>query len=313
MRFVQFSTASGICPGVLVGTDHLVNLKTASAADTKRFRSPLSSVLDLLQQGEEALNGVRALVDELVRAREGDRRGIPDGVLLKRDTVTLVAPLLHPQKIIGVGLNYGDHCRENHLEPPKKPITFAKYPSAIIGPEEAIDLHPECTQQVDYEAELGVVIGKVTRQVSREEAMASVAGYTIINDVSARDIQFSEGQWVRAKSLDTFCPLGPVLVSRDEIPNPHSLEISCTLGGETVQHSNTRHLLFDVPYLVSFLSQGSTLLPGDVISTGTPGGVGYYRKPQRFLMEGDTVQIEIEQIGVLRNPVVRAVEQPAAG
>ena len=133
--------------------------------------------------------------------------------------------------------------------------------------------------------------------------MDYVAGYTIVNDVSARDIQFAEKQWVRAKSLDTFCPLGPALVTKDEVPDPHSLDITCILNGKVVQHSNTMHLLFGVPFLVSFLSRSITLLPGDIISTGTPGGVGYYRKPQLFLKPGDTVQVEIERIGILSNPV----------
>jgi 2-keto-4-pentenoate hydratase/2-oxohepta-3-ene-1,7-dioic acid hydratase in catechol pathway len=224
-------------------------------------------------------------------------------VLLERSGVRLAAPVLGPQKIIGVGLNYRDHCEENNLPPPPSPVTFSKYPSAVIGPEEEIMLHPEDTHQVDYEAEFAVVMGKEARGVPERNALQYVAGYTILNDISARDIQFAEKQWVRAKSLDTFCPLGPAIVTRDEISDPHSLDIRCVLNGREVQHSNTGQLLFGVGALIAFLSSSITLFPGDIISTGTPGGVGYYRTPQLFLKSGDTVEAEVERIGILRNPV----------
>jgi 2-keto-4-pentenoate hydratase/2-oxohepta-3-ene-1,7-dioic acid hydratase in catechol pathway len=303
MRLVQFFAGADICPGVLAGDDHIVNLKAAAFAYPEKLRSPIDSIISLLRQGDKAMNDVRAVVDALSLTITAHSQSIPEGVVLGRSSVKLAAPILNPQKIIGVGLNYRDHCEENNLEPPHSPITFAKYPSAIIGPEEAISLHPEETQQVDYEAEFAVVIGRQARRVSEHEAMDYVAGYTIVNDVSARDIQFAEKQWVRAKSLDTFCPLGPVLVTKDEVPDPHSLDITCILNGKVVQHSNTKHLLFGVASLVSFLSRSITLLPGDIISTGTPGGVGYYRKPQLFLKPGDIVQVEIERIGILSNPV----------
>jgi acylpyruvate hydrolase len=303
MKLVQFVLGTEIHPGVLAGDDHVVDLKAAATAYPGRLRVPVDSILPILRGGDQALKDVRAVVDDLLLAITGRPRSIPEGVVLRKSSVTLVAPILNPQKIIAVGLNYRDHCEENNLEPPRSPITFAKYPSAIIGPEETIMLHPDETQQVDYEAEFAVVIGKEARRLSEHEVMDCVAGYTIVNDVSARDIQFAEGQWVRAKSLDTFCPLGPVIVTKDEVPDPHSLDIKCILNGKVVQHSNTRHLLFGIPALVSFLSRSITLLPGDLISTGTPGGVGYYRKPQLFLKPGDRVQVEIERIGVLANPV----------
>jgi 2-keto-4-pentenoate hydratase/2-oxohepta-3-ene-1,7-dioic acid hydratase in catechol pathway len=303
MRLVQFFAGADICPGAFAGDDHIINLKAAAIAYPEKLRSPIESIIALLRQGDQAMKDVRGVVDDLSLAIAAHSRNIPDGVVLGRSSVKLAAPILHPEKIIGVGLNYRDHCEENNLEPPRSPITFAKYPSAIIGPEEAIALHPEDTRQVDYEAELAVVIGREARSLSEHEAMDYVAGYTIVNDVSARDIQFAEKQWVRAKSLDTFCPLGPALVTKDEVPDPHSLDITCILNGMVVQHSNTKHLLFGVPSLVSFLSRSITLVPGDIISTGTPGGVGYYRKPQLFLKPGDTVQVEIERLGILRNPV----------
>jgi len=303
MRLVQFVLGTEIHPGVLAGDDHVVDLHAAAVAYPERLRLPVDSILSLLRQGDQALKDVRAIVDDLALAISGLPQSIPEGVVLRKSRVTFVAPILNPQKIIGVGLNYRDHCEENKREPPRSPITFAKYPSAIIGPEETIMLHPDDTQQVDYEAEFAVVIGKQARRLSEHEAMDYVAGYTIVNDVSARDIQFAEGQWVRAKSLDTFCPLGPAIVTKDEVPDPHSLDIKCILNEDVVQHSNTKQLLFGVPSLVSFLTRSITLLPGDIISTGTPGGVGYYRKPQIFLKPGDHVRVEIERIGVLGNPV----------
>jgi 2,4-didehydro-3-deoxy-L-rhamnonate hydrolase len=303
MRLVQFHGGSNICPGALLDSDHVVNLTAAAHAYPHRFPVSIDSVISLLRQGDSAIRDLRAFLDELTLEIAGHSATIPEGVVLKRSGVRLAAPVLSPQKIIGVGLNYRDHCEENRLKPPEFPITFAKYPSAIIGPEEAIDSHPDVTRQVDYEAEFAVVIGKQARGVSVREAMDYVVGYTIVNDVSARDLQFAEGQWTRAKSLDTFCPLGPALVTKDEIPDPHALEIRCILNGETVQHSNTKHLLFGVSYLVSHLSRSMSLFPGDIISTGTPGGVGYYKRPQLFLKNGDQVEVEIEGIGVLRNPV----------
>jgi 2-keto-4-pentenoate hydratase/2-oxohepta-3-ene-1,7-dioic acid hydratase in catechol pathway len=304
MRLVQFFAGGEVCPGVLLGSDHLVNLRTASLAYPDRIHTPIDSMISLLQQGDTVMGQVRALIADLSSGIAGPAHGGVENIVQLVRGIKFAAPVLSPQKIIGVGLNYRDHCEENHLKPPKFPITFSKFPSAIIGPEEAIDLHADVTQQVDYEAEFAVVIGKRACRVSEREALEYVAGYTAVNDVSARDLQFAEGQWVRAKSLDTFCPLGPALVTRDEIPDPHTLDISCAVNGEIVQHSNTRNLLFGVQRLVSHLSSSITLLPGDIISTGTPGGVGYYRKPPLFLKRGDRVEVEIERIGILSNPVL---------
>jgi len=217
--------------------------------------------------------------------------------------IQIKAPIYNPQKIIAIGLNYRDHCEENSVEPPKDPVIFAKFPSAIIGPADFIVWSPQVTSQVDYEAELAVIIGREAKGVKVREALDYVAGYTIANDVSARDIQVRDGQWVRAKSLDTFCPLGPYLVTKDEIDNPHNLNIKSTVNGKVMQQSSTRYLIFKIPYLVSFLSQAFTLYPGDIICTGTPAGVGVYRNPQVFLKRGDVVTVEIEKLGKLTNPV----------
>jgi 2-keto-4-pentenoate hydratase/2-oxohepta-3-ene-1,7-dioic acid hydratase in catechol pathway len=180
---------------------------------------------------------------------------------------------------------------------------FVKFPTAVIGPGEAITWPEGASSKVDYEAELAVVIGRRARNVAAAQAYDVIAGYTIANDVSARDVQFSDGQWVRGKSFDTFCPLGPYLLTADEVENPHGLRIRCILNGRVLQDSSTDQLIFDIPTLVEFISRTSTLLPGDVICTGTPDGVGVFRDPPVFLKPGDLVEVEIEKLGKLSNPV----------
>lgn len=303
MRLVQFYSGGKIKPGAIVGENHILDLQAAASIFPTILSSPVDDMISLLWEGEAAIREVRNLVEHIAGRLQNSVPSIPEEVLLRRQNVKLAAPIHNPQKIIAVGLNYRDHCEENNLDPPQFPVTFAKYPSAIIGPDEKITWPPDVTQQVDYEAEFAIVIGKKARYISEDEAMEHVAGYTILNDVSARDLQFADGQWVRAKSLDTFCPLGPALVTKDEIPDPHNLDLKCIVNGKTVQHSNTRHLIFGTSYLVSYLSKCFTLYPGDIISTGTPGGVGYYQKPQLFLKPGDTVTIEIEKLGQLTNSV----------
>jgi acylpyruvate hydrolase len=257
-----------------------------------------------LEAGEQAWETAAQLL-ELVEERlpGGEKELIAGGLLYPKDQVRLRPPVPDPQKIIAIGLNYIDHCQEQGVKLPKEPVIFAKYPSALIGPGEPITWPAGLTAQVDYEAELAVVIGRRARAVPAERAFDYVAGYTILNDVSARDLQFADKQWVRAKSLDTFCPLGPALVSKDEVGDPHQLKIRCYLNGKLVQDSTTANLIFDIPYLVSFLSQAFTLVPGDIIATGTPGGVGVFRRPQIFLKAGDLVEAEVERLGILSNPV----------
>ncbi len=207
-----------------------------------------------------------------------------------------------PQKIVCVGLNYKDHAEEQNVPLPDRPILFAKWPNTLIAPGEPIVI-PTITQQVDYEAELGVVIGSRVRSVSVENALEAVAGYVCVNDVSARDLQYTDKQWVRGKSLDTFCPIGPRLASASEIPDPQALRIRAILNGEVMQDSSTANMVFGVAEIVSFVSQAITLEPGDLIATGTPAGVGVFRDPPVFLKPGDEVTIEIEGIGALTNPV----------
>jgi 2,4-didehydro-3-deoxy-L-rhamnonate hydrolase len=213
------------------------------------------------------------------------------------------APIARPQKVIGIGLNYEDHAAETGADIPDKPIVFAKYSNTVIGPGEAIRI-PPITEQADYEAELAVVIGSAARNVSESEALGHVFGYANANDVSSRDLQFSEGgQWTRSKSIDTFCPLGPYIATRDEIEDPQDLSIRCILNGEVMQDGTTAKMIFSVAEIVSFLSQGMTLVPGDVIVTGTPPGVGSARDPQVWLKAGDEITIEIDGLGALTNSV----------
>jgi 2-keto-4-pentenoate hydratase/2-oxohepta-3-ene-1,7-dioic acid hydratase in catechol pathway len=211
-------------------------------------------------------------------------------------------PIDRPQKIVCVGLNYRDHAEEQGTELPKAPLLFAKWPNTLIGPGEPIVI-PPVTEQVDYEAELGVVIGERIRGVSEENALEAVRGYLCLNDVSARDLQFSDRQWVRGKSLDTFCPVGPELVPAAQIADPQSLAIRAIVNGEVLQDSSTEQMIFGVAQIVAYVSRAITLEPGDLIATGTPAGVGAFREPPIFLQAGDEVTIEIEGIGALTNPV----------
>ncbi len=211
-------------------------------------------------------------------------------------------PIERPGKIVCVGLNYHDHAEEQGVELPSEPLLFAKWPTSVIGPGEVIVIPPIVTK-CDYEAELGVVIGERVKAVSKENALEAVRGYVCANDVSARDLQFSDGQWTRGKSPDTFCPVGP-MVARDAITDPHDLTIQAIVNGEVLQDSSTANLIFGVDDVISYVSQTTTLEPGDLILTGTPAGVGVFRDPQRLLQPGDEVTITIELIGSLTNPVI---------
>jgi len=212
-------------------------------------------------------------------------------------------PAVTPGKIICIGRNYYDHAVEGGSEPPASPLIFTKLPNALTAHEAPVTLHA-ISQQIDFEAELAVVIGRQARRVSEAEALDHVYGYSCLNDISARDLQFSDGQWIRGKSLDGFAPLGPWIVTRDEIANPQALAIEGRLNGQVMQRSNTGQMIFPVAYLIHYISQGITLEPGDVIATGTPEGVGVFRNPPVLLQPGDQFEVELEGIGVLRNPFV---------
>lgn len=219
------------------------------------------------------------------------------------EAAEIQAPL-RPGKIVAIGLNYRDHIAEAKLEEPATPLVFAKFPSSVIGPGASIEIHRELTKRVDWEVELGVVIGRRMRWVAESEALDHVLGYTVANDVSARDVQFSDGQWTRGKSFDTFCPVGPWIVTRDEIPDPQNLTLTTRINGEIMQQGTTNDMVFSVAEILTFCSRSFTLEPGDLVLTGTPWGCGEFMDPPRSLANGDEVEVEIEGIGCLRNPVV---------
>ncbi len=248
------------------------------------------SMLDLILAGDKL---VKSLSISLKNEKNGDPITLKD----------YDAPLKHPSKIVAIGLNYVDHASESKMELPNHPLVFAKFPSSIISAADPVQIPEYVTDQVDYEVELGVIIGKKAKNVKREDALKYVFGYTVLNDVSARDLQFEDGQWVRAKSLDTFCPLGPVIVTADEIPDPQNLNLGCSVNGETLQNASTKDMIFGVADIISKLSQSFTFEPGDIIATGTPSGVGLGRKPPFYMKPGDVMKTWIEGIGEMINPI----------
>jgi 2-keto-4-pentenoate hydratase/2-oxohepta-3-ene-1,7-dioic acid hydratase in catechol pathway len=249
------------------------------------------TVDELLANVPKALRKLKAALD----VARIERDGAP------LEEARLAAPVPRPGKIVAIGRNYPDHNVEQGSVPPAVPLVFAKFPSALIGHRSEIRWTTGLTSQVDWEAELGVVIGRTARNVSEAEALDYVLGYTVINDVSARDLQWSDKQWVRAKSLDTFAPMGPVLVTADEIANPDDLAISCDVNGREMQSDRTSSMFHSVRRVISFCSESFTLEPGDIIATGTPGGVGAFRDPPIFLHDGDVVTVTVEGIGSLVN------------
>lgn len=237
------------------------------------------------------------MIDFIMTSHEYKSTGHP----IPLDEVSWAPPLSFPPKILAIGLNYHAHIEEGNEKIPKTPIIFSKLLSSLTGHKGEITWNPALTNKVDFEAELAVIIGKKSYDCPEEEVMDIIFGYACANDVSARNLQFGDGQWLRGKSLDTFCPLGPWIATRDEIPDPHSLEIKSWLNGDLMQHSNTGRMIFKIPSLLSFLSKSFTLMPGDVILTGTPEGVGAFRDPPVFMKEGDEIIIDIKGIGKLEN------------
>lgn len=249
-------------------------------------------LLGLIQEGGGALDAVKAKVSAW------------DGADHALDTVTLHAPVSQPSKVIGIGLNYIDHCREAGLDVPEHPVVFTKHSSSITGPYDDVVCYRDICQELDYEVELGVIIGKPAFRISEAAALDHVFGYTTVNDVSARDLQLRPpGQWDLGKSLDTFCPYGPGIVTADEIADPQTLDLSLRVNGVEKQRSNTSNMIFGVANLIAFLSQGITLMPGDLIATGTPFGVGLGMKPPVYLENGDVCEAEVDGVGVIRNRI----------
>lgn len=263
-------------------------------------------MLGFLWGGDLAMAAARQVEE---RARKAHAAGEPvlgpagQRVEYPVGAVRISAPIPRPGKIICLGLNYADHAAETGHPKPPAPILFAKYANSVIGPGDPIVL-PPASSEVDYEVELAFVVGKVARSVPLERAYDYIAGYTILNDVSARDLQRETSQWFRGKSPDTFAPTGPYVVTRDEVPDPQALDVRLWLNGELMQSSNTRNLIFDVPFLLHHISKTITLEPGDLVSTGTPSGVGAARSPMVFLKPGDAVRLGIGNLGILENPVV---------
>ncbi len=303
MKLVTFAVAGQTHWGAARG-DTLVDLNLARAmflaAHGHEARFLAKDALDFIQQGEEAIDAANETLEFL-----GSR--VVEGMVFKTDAVRWLAPLPNPPKIVAIGLNYRVHQQEaTNIPKPAYPVLFPKFPNSINGPGEAITWDATLTQQVDYEAELGVVIAKRARRVAAADALNYVFGYCNLNDISARDLQFDpQGgqQWTRGKSLDTFCPIGPYIVTKDELADPQNLSIRCTVNGEVRQETNTRDMIFGVAQLIEFISHGITLMPGDIIATGTPPGVGHYRNPPVYLKPGDVVQVEVEKLGRLTNPV----------
>jgi acylpyruvate hydrolase len=303
MRLVTYSAGGPSRAGCDV--DGLI-VDLAGAARGRGGAALPDTLVGLLEAGTSAMDGARAIVQAVSAELRAGRRpagATDEPIVLPRNEVRLHAPIPRPGKIICLGLNYADHVAETHAELPKAPIYFAKFANAIIGPGDAIVL-PQASEKMDYEAEFAFVIGRRAKHVPLAEALDYVAGYMNLNDVSARDLQGETSQWYRGKGGDTFAPCGPYLVTRDEVPDPHALDVRCWLNGELMQSSNTRHLIFNVPYLIHHLTRTTTLEPGDVITTGTPSGVGMARTPPRFLKPGDVVRVEVSGLGMLENPCV---------
>jgi len=310
MKLLTFVAGPGPRFGVVVG-DEVWDANLAMAAHQQEKGSPSpyaaaeaavpSSMRQFLQGGPAAR---RTLEEALTALRRPGKLEGPRGerVRYSLNGLHFKAPILDPPKIVAIGLNYADHAKEGGNPIPEIPVTFAKYANAVLGHGEAIP-YPRGTQKLDYEVELAVVIGRRGKYISKERALDHVAGYTIFNDVSARDIQYADKQIMRGKAGDGFAPMGPYLVTPDEVGDPHNLALETRVNGEVRQSSSTNQFIFDIPHLLAFLSQCFTLEPGDVIATGTPPGVGIHRKPPLLLKAGDTVTMTIEKLGTLENPI----------
>jgi len=303
MKLCTFESNRRLRVGSVAG-QYVVNLAAAAAAMCKLKIDPeLFCCMECLLEVPQALTAARK-VDLAARVMATREKKAPK-FLVPVAGIKYGPPVPQPPKVLCIGQNYADHCREQNVPLPQVPELFCKFATSICGCGDPIVLH-KATTQVDYEVELAFVIGKRGRNIPKDRALQHVFGYMIFNDVSARDLQFKSKQWTRGKSPDTFAPTGPWLVTRDEIADPHDLTIRTWLNGQRMQDSNTSNLVFGVPALIEFLSQTITLEPGDIVATGTPPGVGCFRKPPVFLKPGDIVKMEIAGLGTLVNPVVAA-------
>jgi 2-keto-4-pentenoate hydratase/2-oxohepta-3-ene-1,7-dioic acid hydratase in catechol pathway len=296
----QIRTGAVVRESVVDLTDIVASIEIpadrAEALAQRGVSLPAGGMLRLLYAGPRAVHELAQRVEVLARD-PARRRPLKE--------TTLLAPIPRPGKIVAVGRNYADHARETGVDPFEKPRIIAKLPSSATGPGAAVK-RPAAVTKMDFEAELAVVIGEFASGVPRAKALDCVAGYTALNDLSAREFQFdvSPPQTTFAKSMDGFCPMGPWLVTKDEIPDPQALELGCRVNGEAMQHGSTADMIFPVDRLIEYLTQYMTLEPGDVIATGTPAGVGAFRKPPVWLKPGDRVRIEISRVGILENAIV---------
>lgn len=302
MKLVTFIAGNETRWGAARG-DTLIDLNLARAfylaSRGQEAKYLAKDVLDFIRQGDDTLDAAEETLEHLGRHHV-------DGLEFPASAAKILAPISNPSKIVAIGLNYWDHIREQNGTPPAYPILFPKFPSSLIGPGEPITWDPAMTQKVDYEAELGIIIGKRAKRVSAKDALDYVFGYCNLNDVSARDLQYDDKggrQFTRGKSLDTFCPIGPYIVTKEEIHDPQNLRIRSTLNGNVVQDGNTKEMINSVAQLIEFITQGITLEPGDLIASGTPAGVGNYRKPPVYMKSGDRIEVEVEGLGRLSNPV----------
>ncbi len=307
MKLVNFSTGGGPRIG-LVSDGTVIDLLSASQRHGLHADEAFNDMQSFIEGGIAARASARSLAEIEQNAKTAST---PPGSTPLSE-VNLLAPVPHPGKIVCVGLNYLDHCLESGTPVPERPILFSKFPTSLIGHGEKITWCLEDSTQVDYEAELAVVIGKRGRRIPAERSRDYIAGYSLLNDISARDIQFEDGQWVRGKSFDTFCPMGPYLVTPDELADPQNIGLRCRLNGILMQDSNTNQMIFKIPEIIAFVSATCTLMPGDVIATGTPHGVGFTRNPPVFLRPGDVVEVEADGLGRLVNPVASMEEHDAS-
>jgi 2-keto-4-pentenoate hydratase/2-oxohepta-3-ene-1,7-dioic acid hydratase in catechol pathway len=302
MKLAQFKSRTNQPRVGILLKDRLLDISAAAnrlhalGHEVQDWLIHVQSMLEVIEKGPEALRALEELI-----ANTGSAITPPNSVTFSLDSVTFL-PAVNARKILAIGRNYVDHAIEQGKKPPEAPLLFNKLPNSLSAHDSPIVLSL-ITEKVDYEAELAVVIGRRAKAVAEEDALGYVFGYAPINDVSARDLQFGDGQWTRGKGLDTFAPIGPFITTADEVGEVHDLKIEGRLNGQVMQSSNTSKMIFKVPYLISYLSAGITLEPGDVIATGTPEGVGIFREPPILLKPGDVFEVTIEKLGTLRNAV----------
>lgn len=286
MRLVQYVNVQNgsQCIGAQVNNGNIIKLTGSALA--------YNSIVELLAAGDGALGAAKAIIADASQH-----------IVVDKSQIKLLSPITKCEKIVCIGLNYKDHCEEQNLPLPEEPVVFSKFPSAICADGDTIILPNKVSQNVDWEVELAVIIGKQGKHITQDRAMDHVAGYTVANDVSTRDWQMKKnaGQWLLGKTFDTHCPLGPALVTKDEIADPYNLKLKCIVNGQEVQNSNTKELVFNISECIAWVSQFFTLKPGDILLTGTPPGVGVFRKPPVFLKAGDTVTCEVESVGKITN------------